>query len=270
MARSPVSGAGPRRTATAVIAVGLCAWCGWASGFHRSSAGARATWLGSLGIVAAAAVLAHRGRRGRRPAWHPAHPRSRPAGGPPAGRALLAWYGPWLVLGVVALAWDVLGLDTGRREAHLTISALSQAFRPLHAALLLGWILVGIGFVAVRDRMIRAGPAGGSEEPGTPGADRGVTAPLAAAAAAATHHAAVAGAPPAGVPALLEGGNRGVGVAFWAAVGMAGAVIEIVARHRAGRYATASDLLAALSRPLAGRVVAAGVWAFAGWHLFSH
>ena len=53
---------------------------------------------------------------------------------------------------MVALAWDVLGIDTGPHEYHLTISALAQAYRPLNAALLLVWMLAGVGYGAARAR----------------------------------------------------------------------------------------------------------------------
>jgi hypothetical protein len=44
---------------------------------------------------------------------------------------------PWLGFIVVIVAWEVLGIDTGPNQYHLTISALAQAYRPLNAALLL-------------------------------------------------------------------------------------------------------------------------------------
>ena len=59
---------------------------------------------------------------------------------------------PWILLVVVALAWDVLGIDTGPHQYHLTISALAQAYRPLNAALLLTWMLAGVGYEAARAR----------------------------------------------------------------------------------------------------------------------
>ena len=60
---------------------------------------------------------------------------------------------PWLVLIVVLIAWEILGIDTGPHQYHLTISALAQAYRPLNAGLLLVWMLVGIGYEAARVRV---------------------------------------------------------------------------------------------------------------------
>ena len=57
---------------------------------------------------------------------------------------------PWLILVLVAVAWDVLGIDTGPHQYHLTISALAQAYRPLNAALVLFWILAGVGYEMAR------------------------------------------------------------------------------------------------------------------------
>ena len=67
------------------------------------------------------------------------------------GRRFAAWRRGWRS-SAVALAWDVLGIDTGPHQYHLTISALAQAYRPLNAALLLVWMLVGVGYEAARVR----------------------------------------------------------------------------------------------------------------------
>ena len=72
-----------------------------------------------------------------RPPW----PRPGRGGAGPALRGVA----PWLGLTLVVVAWEVLGIDTGPHQYHLTISALAQAYRPLNAALLLVWVLVGIG-----------------------------------------------------------------------------------------------------------------------------
>ena len=75
----------------------------------------------------------------------------------------------------VALAWDVLGIDTGPHQYHLTISALAQAYRPLNAGLLLVWMLVGVGYQAARVRAPSANPgdrvhrSGGTRPPPPPG-----------------------------------------------------------------------------------------------------
>ena len=55
---------------------------------------------------------------------------------------------PWLGVIVVAAAWDVLGIDTGPHEYHLTISALSSLTAPSNTLLLLVWMTVGIGYAA--------------------------------------------------------------------------------------------------------------------------
>ena len=47
----------------------LCAWCGWVSGFHRSSSAAEVTWVASLALVVVLAVLFGRGRRGQALGW---------------------------------------------------------------------------------------------------------------------------------------------------------------------------------------------------------
>src|SRR6202161_2403477 len=58
----------------------------------------------------------------------------------------------WLALILAVLAWEILGIDSGPHQYHLTISALAQAYRPLNAALLLVWVLIGIGYEAARLR----------------------------------------------------------------------------------------------------------------------
>ena len=81
---------------------------------------------------------------------------------------------PW-ILSAVVLAWDVLGLDTGPHEYHLAIRTLAQAYRPLDAALLLVWMLVGIGYAAARARALIApegiptGPVKADPETRAPG-----------------------------------------------------------------------------------------------------
>ena len=108
-------------------------------------------------------VLRHRRRGGR----HPPGPGSRASGRSlaprPGGGAVaasgrggasrsLVGLAPWLVLILVALGWDVLGLATGPHQAHQTISALAQAYRPMNAALLLVWMLAGVAYQVARVR----------------------------------------------------------------------------------------------------------------------
>ena len=121
--------------------------------YHRSTGPAETAWVFSLAAVLAVDLALGRGRRRMRFGWRlqpVADPWPRPGRG--GGRLALRGLAPWIVLFVVALAWDVLGLDTGPHEYHLTISALAQAYRPLNAALLLVWMLVGIGYAAARAR----------------------------------------------------------------------------------------------------------------------
>jgi hypothetical protein len=144
-----------RRTlAIAAAAAALGAWCGWASGFHRSTTPATVTWGISLSAVVLVDVLLWRGRRGLHPGW-PVEARGRPwpRPGRRGGATVQQGLWPWLALTVVVVAWEVLGIDTGGQQAHLTISALSQAFRGLHAAVLAIWILVGWGYGWARSRV---------------------------------------------------------------------------------------------------------------------
>lgn len=251
------------RRAAVVVAVG--GWCGWASAFHRSTWPARVTWLVSLAAVAAVAVLVHRGRHRRHPSL-----RVRAVGDPwpPADRAsrgdVLVGTSPWLALVVVAVAWDVLGLDTGTHQPHLTISALSQSYRPLHAALLLVWIGVGVGYCLARARE-PAGPAPPRDWPGS-APTSGSPALLAGAAPASASH--WPGARP--MLGLLVGSNRALGVAFWLAVVVAAVGLDAAARRSSGRVPTAEQLVRWMSRPVSARVVMVVAWTFAGWHLFSH
>jgi len=166
------------------------------------------------------------------------------------------------VLFVVALGWDVLGLDTGPHEYHLTISALSQAYRPLNAALLLVWILVGIGFGAARARspVEREGvpfpPV--RTDPDTPAAGTTLGAGL-----------ITLGGHPIVVPALLLPSSPPVGVAFWIAVPIAGLVVDQAARRSGGRMANAEEFVRFISTPRIANLLLIGAWVFAGYHLFA-
>jgi hypothetical protein len=132
--------------AEGTAAVALYAWCGWASGFHRTTPGADISWLVTTVAVAFGLALWRGTRTGRaglrlEPARNP-WPRPGRGGAGPAVRGLALWLG----LIFVIVAWDRLGIDTGPHQYHLTISALAQAHRPLNAALLLIWVLVGVGY----------------------------------------------------------------------------------------------------------------------------
>jgi hypothetical protein len=252
-----------RQRAVPLLAGGLVlvAWCGWVSGFHRSTRAAEVTWVVSVVMVVAVALLFRLGRRGSGLGWPlaaVADPWPRPGRG--GARRALIGVAPWLVVIVVTAAWEVLGIDTGPHAAHLTISALSQAFRPLNALLLLVWMLVGIGYAAAR---ARASVAARVPSPGRdaeafralPGVAWGAgTAPV------RSHSLA---------PALLLPSSRPLGVVFWLALLAAVVVVDVGARRSAGRFATAGEFVRFISTSPVANVVLIAAWAFAGYHLFA-
>jgi len=194
--------------------------------------------------------------------WHldpVADPWPRPGRG--GSRLALRGVAPWIVLFVVALGWDVLGLDTGPHEYHLTISALSQAYRPLNAALLLVWILVGIGFGAARARSpldLEGAPSPPARtDPDAPAQGTTLTAGM----------ITLGGHPT--VPALLLPSSPPVGVAFWLAVPIAGLLVDLAARRSGGRTPTAEELVRFISTPKAAKIALVAAWVFAGYHLFA-
>jgi hypothetical protein len=238
----------------------LVAWCAWVSGFHRSTRAAEVTWVVSVVMVVAVAVLFRLGRRDSGFGWPlgvvtDSWPRPGRGGG---GRAL-AGVAPWLVVIAVAAAWEVLGIDTGPHAAHLTISALSQAFRPLNALLLAVWMLVGIGYAAAR---ARAPVAGATAADRRAEAIRAMPGVVGGAGAAPGHGHALA-------PALLLPSSRPVGVVFWLAVLGAVLAVDVVARRSAGRFATAGEFVRCISTSPVANVVLIAAWAFAGYHLFA-
>jgi hypothetical protein len=219
------------------------------------------TWGISVGAVVIIDVLFWQGRHHRRPALHlaPADgPWPRPGHG--GGRRALLGIAPWLAITLVVVVWEALGIDTGTHEPHLTISALAQAFRPLDAALLLVWILVGIGYGAARARA----PLPAASERREPRA----VGPLAG--AGGMQGAATAGHHPAVVPALLLPQSRAVGVAFWIAVIVALGLVDLWARSSGGRLATAEEFARLVSGPTLANIALIAAWTFAGWHLFAH
>ena len=231
-------------------------WCGWASGLHQSTVGAFVAWSASLAGVVVVDVMMWRGRRSRRVALHlepvalPWPRRGRGGPGP-----VLLGTAPWLALVLIVVVWEVLGIDTGPHEAHLTISALSLAFRPVDACLYLAWIVVGLAYGAARARApVGSGHDGSSR--GAPTRDLPV--------------AVVAGRHPVGVPGLFLPDNRGVGVGFWLTVVVAGVVVDLVARRSGGRLATAGELVRLTSGSTLANVVLTAAWAYGGWHLFAH
>lgn len=258
----------------AVSLVGLCAWCGWASGFHQSTTPAFATWAASLAGVVVVDLLLRAGRQGRRLAPAPpppAAPWPRPGRG--GGRRTLEGIAPWIVLVLVTAAWEALGIDTGAHQPHLTVSALAQAYRAFDAALLLVWIVVGVGYGVARARQVTAAPAGTApgdapaerhgDEPGEHARSEPEQRGRPSVIAITTGHQALG-------PALLLPRSKVAGLAFWAALLAAGVLVEMTARRSGGRLATAGELVRLLTRSTAVAVVLVGAWAYAGWHLFAH
>lgn len=250
-----------RRCVSLVLGtVVLCAWCGWVSGFHRSTAAAEVTWLVSLGAVLAVDVCLWRGRRQRWAGWH-LEPVAVSWPRPGRGGARLALLGvtPWLALLLVVLTWDVLGLATGPHQHHLTISALAQAYRPLNAGLLLLWVLVGIGYEAARVRAPLRTDTTRAMRPGR--SAQGVTLGVGAVTLGGQGHPAVFG--------LLLPQNPGVGVAFWVAVPVVAFLIDLAARRSQGHLARAEEFVRFVSTSMAAHGVLVAAWVYAGYHLFA-
>ena len=249
-----------RRVAIGVAALALCAWCGWASGYHRSSVAAEITWLVTVLAVLLLGVLLRHGTTGGHGFWHvhrAAEPWPRPGrgGNGPALRGAALW----LSLIVIALAWDILGIDSGPHQYHLTISALAQAYRPLNAALLLVWVLAGVGYQLARvrtpvdDTPVRKGPDA-TDPPAHGGA-------FALAAGPVGMHT--------GAPALLLPQDPGVGVAFWIIVPVVAVLIDVAARHSHGRRATAEEFVRFITNARLANLALIAAWLVAGYHLFA-
>ncbi|HVT42364.1 MAG TPA: hypothetical protein VHD39_05225, partial [Acidimicrobiales bacterium] len=245
--------------AGAVVVAGLGAWCGWLSAFHRTSGRAELTWLVTTAAVVAVDVALWDHRRDA-PA---ASPWPRP--GPGGARHALTGVAPWLVLIAVAAGWDSLGIDTGPHQYHLTISALAQAYRPLNAALLLVWILVGVGYGAARSRLTTASAVAVTGAPLDLGERRG------AGGSTGGHAALLAGVPglvahrgAAGGPALLLPSSPPVGIAFWIAVPVAAVAMDVVARRSSGRVATGAEFVRFVSSATWANLVLVALWLAAG------
>ncbi len=170
---------------------------------------------------------------------------------------MLAGISPWLGLALVVVVWEILGIDTGSSEPHLTISALAQAFRLLNAALLLVWMLAGFGYGVARARAPVLSPPAMRDPSAAAGAA------LVSGYPAGTHLPTV-------TLGLLLPANRAVGVGFWLGVVAIGVVIDFIARHSGGYLANAGELLRFVTSSMAGRVVLIAAWTFAGWHLFAY
>jgi hypothetical protein len=235
----------------------LCGWCGWASGFHRSTASAVVTWAFSLAAVVVVDLLFWQGRRRRTPGLR-LEPVREPWPRPGRGgvRRALGGVSLWLGLALVVLAWEILGIDTGSHEAHLTISALTQAYRPLNAAMLVVWVLVGLGYGAARAR------APVVDDPSSlhrPVVER--SPPLAS--VVFTHV-------PTAMPALLLPSSRPAGVAFWLGIVVAIVLVDLVARRSEGRMANGEELVRLITATAAANVLLVVAWTYAGYHLFAH
>lgn len=241
-----------------LLTLGLCAWCGWASGLHHSTTPAFAAWSASLAAVVAIDLLMWFARRHRVVGSHlrPASESWPRPGRGGAGRTFIG-VSPWLALVLVVITWEVLGIDTAH-GAHLTISALAQSFRLLNAALLLVWLLVGLGYGAARARAPVAKASGDAVQDLSPR-----TWSCLPALAIHMHHAAV-------LPAILLPNNRAIGVGFWVGVIVAFAIVDIAARRSRGRVANGEEFIRLISRPRVANILLVVAWTYAGWHLFAH
>ncbi len=231
------------------------------SGYHRTTAAAEITWGLSLGAVVVVDVALWRGKNRRHFGWHlePVDDEW-PRPGREGGRLALRGVAPWIALFVLTLAWDVLALDTGPHEYHLTISALAQAYRPLNASLLLVWMLAGIGYVAAR---VRAPVRNQSISSSRAETDPDTPAPSALGAGMLT-----AGGHPI-APALLLPSSPPAGIAFWVALPIAALLVDLAARRSHGRVANAEELIRFISKPMVANVALIALWVFAGYHLFA-
>ena len=138
-------------------------------------------------------------------------------------------------------------------------AALAQAYRPLNAALLLAWVLVGIGYEATRVRA-PIGDVWALRDQEDPDFPKGGTALAATTMSLGGHHAA---------PALLLPQSPPVGVAFWVAVPIVAVLIDVTARRSGGRRADAEELVRFISTSQLVNVALVAAWAFAGYHLFA-
>jgi len=242
------------RKARVALVAALCAWCGWVSGFHRATDPALATWCVSFAWVVGMDRLLDRGRRGLSFSLRvPVGTRTRIYSLAVGPRLSLLAISPWLLLVVSIVVWEVLGIDTGPHTAHLTISALAQAFRAMNAALLLVWMFVGFGYGVMRARRPFDDRSGRYDAATTPVAMIDMT---------STHQLSIQG--------LLLPNSRAAGVAFWVGWVAACVLADVSARLSRGSLATAEEFLRLISKPMPVRIVLVAAWAFAGWHLFAY
>ncbi len=241
----------------------LCAWCWLASGFRHSTDPAFVAWSASLLAVA---VIDWSFWSRRRRVRHAGTARDNPAAPSESGtsRALgfaarLRAAALWVALVLVAACWEALGIDTGPKVPHLTISALSEVFRPLDAALMLVWIVVGIGYGWALTRTPDA--ASRVAEPSEGATDTSWGPSQTAALVAGGKSSALA---------LLLPSNRAAGVAFWLLWIFAFVVADLVARRSRSVLYTSGEIARVISRSRIARIALVAAWTYAGWHLFAH
>ena len=164
------------------------------------------------------------------------------------------------MLMVVVLAWEVLGIDTGPHQYHLTVSA------------------AGSGLPSAERRSPPAcGPSSGSatKPPASVRRTGGVGLPHATrdpnVSASGSAFAAAIGTwgSHQGGPALLLPSSPPAGVAFWVAVPLAAVLIDVVARRSHGRSANAEEFARFISTSQLANVALVATWVFAGYHLFA-
>jgi hypothetical protein len=160
---------------------------------------------------------------------------------------------------LVIVAWEVLGIETGPHQYHLTISALAQAYRPLNAALLLAWVLVGVGYEIARLRSPVDDADERRHQDPPQSRDDGAASAIAVGSFGAHH----------GTTGLLLPRSPGAGVAFWVAVPIVAVLIDTAARRSAGRRATAEELVRFVSTAWPVNLALIAAWGFAGYHLFA-
>jgi hypothetical protein len=135
------------------IVIVAMAYAGFASAYHRSTWPARFTYAFPALIFLVLLVTVPRQRRQQAAAWFFCGTRGgrEPHWPSPAlsKRELLITVAPWIAIFVIVVTWEILALLTPPHQNHLTISALSQAYRPFHALLFLVWLSSGAGYLVI-------------------------------------------------------------------------------------------------------------------------
>jgi hypothetical protein len=129
----------------------------------------------------------------------------------------------------------------------------------MNAAMLLVWMLVGVGYGAARARTpLEPGTATPSPDRSPIGGGGALGIPL------WSHF------PPGIVLALFLPSSRPAGVAFWLGVAAAAVVVDQLARRSGGRLANAEELVRFITTPMTANVVLVVAWTYAGYHIFAH